>query len=105
MDDMEHQLTKIDNRLNDFEKKMDEAIDKISETLHEMSLVLASQSAYKETFDRVFNELEKNETKILMIDSKMPVLELMASLVKLTALSILALFGGGIGAIVWHFTK
>ena len=100
---MKEQLQKIDNRLSAFEDKVDRSIDKISDTLHEMSLVLSAQSSYKETFDRVFNEIEKSENKILDIDKQMPVLQLMASVVKITALAILALFGTGLGTIVWHF--
>ena len=100
---MKEQLDKIDSRISAFEDKVDRSIDKISDTLHEMSLVLSAQSSYKETFDRVFAELDKNENKINHMMTKMPVLELMASLVKLTALAILALFGSGIGLLVWHF--
>ena len=83
-------------------KKFEDLLERVSESVHEISICLATLTARNESIERMFDAIKDMDKRVDGVEDRLPVLELMCSIVKWTALGILALFGASLGALVFH---
>jgi len=111
----QQQAAKIMDRLDRLEKsdeKLEQAIIKIGESIHDMAVILARLTERNETFDRLWKHIEKIEDthdkdlkevneEINEIEKRLPVLEMMSGAIKWGVCGVIAAVASAIGALIF----
>jgi DNA anti-recombination protein RmuC len=111
MDQQADIMDRLD-RLEKSDEKLEQAIVKIGESIHDMAIILARLTERNETFDRIWKHIEKIEDghdkdmkevngSINEIEKRLPVVELMGGVIKWGVCGIIAAVASAIGALIF----